>query len=103
MKALPDATWFDERTLGAPAALRDRAATFFAQSGGRDLPERLAQAGDYALCEATRSGATRPAALDLLAADALITLALLAHAERDPAALGAAAAMLREQMAQAHD
>ncbi len=65
-----------------------------AGAGAGDVVTRLADAGRAALAAATRDGAGRAAALDLLAADALITLALLATAERDPAALGRAAAQL---------
>ena len=47
----------------------------------------LAQAATAALDEVARQPEGRGAALDLLAADALITLALLAQAEADPARL----------------
>lgn len=93
--ALGDA-WFGARTTGAPEALRRRAEQFFREAGASDVVTRLADAGRAALAAATRDGAGRAAALDLLAADALITLALLATAERDPAALGRAAAQLRK-------
>jgi hypothetical protein len=89
--------WFATRTTGAPDALRQRAEYFYAQAGAGDLGRRLAAAGGAALAEATRDDAGRAAALDLLAADALITLALLLAAEREPAALGAVAAHLRVQ------
>lgn len=88
--------WFAERTATAPPVLRARAERFLAAAPpGPDVSARLAAAGEAALREAIRAGATRAAALDLLAADALITLALLAEAERDPTGLGAAAAALR--------
>ena len=87
--------WFAVRTAGAPEALRRRAASFFQQDGSRELPTRLSLAGQAALDAAIRGGAGRSAALDLLAADALITLALLAGAEHDPANLGRAASALR--------
>jgi hypothetical protein len=86
--------WFRERTVGAPAVLRERAAAFHAEAEGSGTI-RLAAAGAAALEAAIASGSTRAAALDLLAADGLITLALLAEAERDPAGLAAAAAALR--------
>jgi len=92
-----DRAWFSSRTAGAPATLRDRAEHFFARTSGDSLAVRLAGAGSAALAAATHDGATRRAALDLLAADALITLALLASAENDPEQLGAAAAGLRTQ------
>jgi hypothetical protein len=56
---------------------------------------QLAEAGELALKASVRRGAGRDAALDLLAADALITLALLEVAERDPSSLGAEARRLR--------
>lgn len=93
---MTDAAWFAERTDGAPDALRERAAAFFRDADGADLVERLAVAGDHALGVAT-AARSRDGALDLLAADALITLALLAAAERDPAGLDGAARRLRER------
>jgi hypothetical protein len=48
------------------------------------------------LVAAMSAGSSRACALDLLAADALITLALLAAAERDPATLGATAGAIRK-------
>lgn len=95
----PADAWFAAHTDGAPDALRRRSEFFFGQSPSRDLTERLAHAGRAALLEATRDGAGRAAALDLLAADALITLALLNVAEHDPGRLGAAATELRSQAA----
>ncbi len=87
--------WFAERTTGAPSALRERAATFFAAATSEDLAARLALAGEAALRDATNGGRARAAALDLLAADALITLALLATAERAPDQLARVATDLR--------
>jgi hypothetical protein len=87
--------WFAARTAGAPAALRRRAELFFSVTGPSDLATRLSDAGHAALGAAMRGGAERAAALDLLAADALITLALLAGAEADPVSLGRSAAALR--------
>ena len=89
--------WFAAHTAGAPHALRGRAGEFFAQAAAGDLASRLAHAARAALAAATRDNAGRAAALDLLAADALITLALLHAAEVEPAHLGAAAAGLRLQ------
>ena len=87
--------WFDARTTGAPPALRERAHDFFAKAAGNTLVERLAEAGQRALATAA-TARSREGALDLLAADALITLALLAAAEHDPASLEASARALRE-------
>jgi hypothetical protein len=95
------AVWFDDRTLGAPEALLGRVRECLAATESADLGDRLARAGDLALTEAVRRGAGRDAALDLLAADALITLALLERAEHDPAGLGKAARSLRALAAEA--
>ena len=59
--------WFVDRTAGAPGALGARARHYL---------------------EAVPVAGSRAAALDLLAADGLITLALLAQAEDRPEALG---------------
>ena len=66
------------------------------------LPGTLAQAAAAALDEVARQAEGRGAALDLLAADALITLALLAQAEVDPARLHEfATTILRRELARA--
>jgi len=101
MNAADGATWFAARTAGAPAALRTQAEGCFAAAEGTDLPDRLCAAAEAALNRAIASGVHRPAALDLLAADALITLALLAQAEADPAMLGGRALAMRARLAQA--
>lgn len=68
--------------------LRLRAAEWLAQApAGADSAARLAHAADRALAGALARGEGRAAALDLLAADALVTLALLARAESAPGAL----------------
>jgi len=87
--------WFAARTAGAPEALRRRAEQFFGATEPADLATRLSHAGHAALGAAMRDGGDRAAALDLLAADALITLALLAGAEGEPVSLGRIAAALR--------
>ncbi len=92
---LDDAAWFAARTEGAPEALRARAESFLADADGKDLPARLAAAAHSALASASDGGARRATALDLLAADALITLALLFCAERAPGSLLQAASALR--------
>jgi electron transfer flavoprotein alpha/beta subunit len=57
----------------------------------------LAEAGRQALNRVLALGADRSVALDLLAADALVTLALLAQAESSPERLGDfAATVLRD-------
>ena len=54
----------------------------------------LAASAAAALSGAVAAGSDRKAALDLLAADALVTLALAAQVEADPARLAAFAASL---------
>jgi hypothetical protein len=99
MTAMPAAAWFADRTEGAPPVLRQRAEQYFAAADGANLAHRLGGAAEVALARAIDAGSGRPAALDLLAADALITLALLAQAETDPAELGSCAATMRARMA----
>jgi len=89
-----DLEWFASRTEGAPDALRRRAQEYFIEAPGIALTERLAGAGANALGAAIKAD-DRAGALDLLAADALITLALLAASEHDAGALADAAASLR--------
>ncbi len=91
--------WFRERTAGAPDVLRERAGTFHDMAADTGAA-RLATAGAAALDAAITAGTTRAAALDLLAADGLITLALLAESERDPAGLEEAARALRRAAAE---
>jgi hypothetical protein len=90
-----DPVWMASRTAGAPTVLRERALRYFEAASATKRPARLEQAARAALESALGAGAGRPAALDLLAADGLITLALLAQAESDPAALGARARAMR--------
>ena len=77
--------WLARHTRHAPPALRDRVLHHArAASGTADLPATLALAGREALERVTAHPGDRSVALDLLAADALITLALLAQAQRSP-------------------
>lgn len=99
MSAVADAEWFTNHTTGAPAQLRRQVVAYLEAMPAGLLSDRLAAAGNAALHTATAAGRTRAAAIDLLAADALITLALLATAERSPATLAAAAAELRQRAA----
>lgn len=87
--------WFAARTAGAPPVLAARAAHWFDAADGASAAARCAEAGRAALDAAMVHGPAREAALDLLAADALITLALLASADADAATLGATATALR--------
>ena len=95
MPNVDDLDWFAARTATAPSVLRDRVADYFRRTPDEGGVSRLEMAGARALNAAIEAGQHRAAALDLLAADALITLALLALAEDDPASLGALARGLR--------
>jgi hypothetical protein len=78
------ADWLDQHTSRAPAALRARVRQYALLAAGVSLPHVLASAGQTALDQVLSHPGDRSAALDLLAADALITLALLAQAETSP-------------------
>jgi hypothetical protein len=82
--------WLDRHTASAPEVLRARVRCYTAAGGDRtDVPRALAAAGDAALASVLAHPGDRSVALDLLAADALVTLALLAQAELGPDRLGA--------------
>jgi hypothetical protein len=78
------ADWLDQHTSQAPTALRARVRQYALVAAGTSLPHILATAGQTALDQVLSHPGDRSAALDLLAADALITLALLAQAETNP-------------------
>lgn len=90
------AGWVEAHTLAAPPALAERVRWFASRQSGPApaMSHALAAAGAEALAGVTAHPGGRAVALDLLAADALITLALLEQAERDPAGLAAFAAEL---------
>jgi len=69
-------------------------AEYAALTDSENIAESLAAAGRRALERVVSHPGDRSVALDLLAADALITLALLAEAERRPERLGEFAAGL---------
>ncbi|MGE5092864.1 MAG: hypothetical protein ACM3OH_11920 [Bacillota bacterium] len=85
--------WLERHTSQAPPALRDRVRVYAAAAAG-DLPDALAVASRNALGHVLSHPGDRPVALDLLAADGLITLALLAQAESSPGRLRDFAASL---------
>jgi hypothetical protein len=88
-EVLTHGEWLVQRSAGAPEALRTRALRWLAEvPPDAPLDLALARAGESALAGALARGEGRETALDLLAADALITLALLARAEREPESLG---------------
>lgn len=90
--------WLQRRSEGAPDLLRQRVLAY-AEEGDPAGPESLGAAGLRALDATLELGPDRRAALDLLAADALVTLALLAQAEADPAGLAGRARSLRRSAA----
>jgi hypothetical protein len=91
-------TWLERHTAAAPPALRARVREHaLAMETGAPLPAVLAAAGERALEGVLAHPGDRSVALELLAADALITLALLAQAQHAPAALGSFAASLLQE------
>jgi hypothetical protein len=78
------ADWLDRHTSQAPAALRARVTEYALAASGGTRPDTLAAAGHSALNRVLSHSGDRSAALDLLAADALITLALQAQAQEEP-------------------
>ncbi len=76
--------WLDRHTSQAPAALRARVREFALAASGETWAATLATAGRAALDRVLSHSGDRSAALDLLAADALITLALQAQAQDEP-------------------
>ena len=83
------ADWLDQHTSQAPAALSACVREHAGAAGGiAPLPVALAAAGRHALDRVVDHPGDRSVALDLLAADALVTLALLAQAQAAPELLG---------------
>lgn len=82
-----DRAWLLSRLSDAPPALRD--AVLRARDGieGVSGPERCARAALRILEDAERIATRRSGALELLAADALLTLACEQAAERSPEGL----------------
>ena len=78
------ADWLDQHTSHAPTALRARVYQYARTASGPTLAHALAAAGQDALARVLSHPGDRSAALDLLAADALITLALQSQAETAP-------------------
>ena len=79
-----DADWLERNTSQAPPILRARVLAYAGAASAPTLPGALAAAADAALNQVLSHSGDRSVALDLLAADALITLALLAQAETAP-------------------
>ncbi|MBA3761005.1 MAG: hypothetical protein ABI037_05850 [Gemmatimonadales bacterium] len=80
---VPDG-WLDRHTSRAPAALRERVGEYALAASDADRVSALAAAAQAALGRVLSHPGDRSAALDLLAADALITLALQSQAEAAP-------------------
>ena len=76
--------WLDQHTSRAPAALRQRVGEYAAAATEASRVTALAAAAQAALGRVLSHPGDRSAALDLLAADALITLALQSQAEAAP-------------------
>jgi len=85
-------------TARAPEALRNRVRHHVEGAEPDSItPEALARSGRRALDRVLARAGDRSVALDLLAADALVTLALLAQAQSSPERLDDfAAAVLRD-------
>jgi len=83
-------SWLASKIADAPPALRERVVELVGEleQGDEDLPDRLALAAKRGLDGVLVHPGDRSVALDLLSADALITLALLHQAEQDPSGLG---------------
>jgi hypothetical protein len=85
--------WLERHTAHAPAPLRARVMDYAcdpaASPAASSIADTLAGAGAAALARVLAQPGDRSAALDLLAADALVTLALLAQALQAPERLGA--------------
>ncbi|HET8623528.1 MAG TPA: hypothetical protein VFM14_08185 [Gemmatimonadales bacterium] len=88
---LPNAMgeWLDRHLASGPAALAARVRHYAGATPAHgDVAGTLAEAGQAALATVLAHPGDRSAALDLLAADALVTLALVAAAEITPDRLG---------------
>ena len=84
----PLGAWVEDRTARAPAVLRERVLDHVrAVPPTGSAPADLASAAHHSLAGVLAAPGDRTVALDLLAADGLITLALLRQAEDDPSSL----------------
>jgi len=88
-------SWLRRRMADAPPVLRDRVLSHAVDSLSEgSMAERLALVAERVLTMVEEHPGDRTIALDLLSADALITLALLAQSESAPEGLGAFAEAL---------
>ena len=76
--------WLDQHTSQAPSALRARVRELALAASADTRATTLSRAGQAALDRVLSHSGDRSAALDLLAADALITLALQFQAQDAP-------------------
>ncbi len=82
--------WLEARTARGPTVLRARVFEHSrVPTGAESIADHLALAAERVVAIVEEHPGDRSIALDLLAADALITLALLAQAESAPERLGA--------------
>ena len=82
--------WLGARTARGPTVLRDRVLEHArVPSEGVTIAEHLSLVAERVLAIVEEHPGDRSIALDLLAADALITLALLAQSDSAPERLGA--------------
>lgn len=79
-----DADWLLQHTRQSPTLLRARVQHYAGAAHGPTIAAALSVAAQAALSEVLSHPGDRSIALDLLAADALITLALLAQAQAAP-------------------
>lgn len=84
--------WLTRREAGLPASLAKCMRGYFDRHVSDALPERLAHAGLDALRSALQRPDERASAIDLLAADALLTAAFEAAAEEGAAVVDRLAA-----------
>ncbi len=89
--------WVQRRSEAAPPLLRERVLHYVPSVAVASAPSALAGAAWEALAAVEQHAGDRSAALDLLAADALITLALLAQAEDEPDQLAEFAGSLLDE------
>jgi hypothetical protein len=79
-----DADWLLQHTRNSPSLLRARVQQYAGAAQGPTIAATLSSAAGAALTHVLSHPGDRSIALDLLAADALITLALLAQAQTAP-------------------
>jgi len=85
------AQWLRERLPAAPAPLLERMISAL-PADASDVPDALAEGAISLYADVVRGSGGREDALPLLAADALLTHAFQAQAEKDPAGVSVLAA-----------